>query len=46
LQKANNEYLKIGEKLSNERKIFIIDANESIEKTFDKVKNILDKYDF
>ena len=46
LKKANLEYLKISEKLSKERKIYVIDANESIEKTFEKVKNILDKYEF
>ncbi len=46
LKKANLEYLKVAEKLSKERKIYVIDANESIEKTFQKVKNILDKYDF
>lgn len=46
LKKANLEYLKVAEKLSKERKIYVIDANESIEKTFEKVKNILDKYEF
>jgi dTMP kinase len=46
LQKANKAYLQVAEKLKSERKIYIIDANESIEKTFDKVKNVLDKYEF
>jgi thymidylate kinase len=38
--------LEIAEKLKSEREIYIIDANESIEKTFDKVKTILDKFEF
>ena len=46
LQKANKAYLEVAEKLKSERKIYIIDANESIEKTFDKVKKVLDKYEF
>lgn len=46
LTKANEKYLEIAEKLKSERKIYIIDANESIEKTFENIKNILDKYDF
>ena len=46
LTKANKKYLEIAEKLKSERKIYIIDANESIEKTFDKVKNILDLFEF
>jgi len=46
LQKANKAYLEVAEKLQSERKIYIIDANESIEKTFENIKKILDKYDF
>ena len=46
LQKANKEYLQVAEKLKSERTIYIIDANESIEKTFENIKKILDKYDF
>jgi len=46
LTKANKEYLEITEKLKSERKIYVIDANGSIEETFEKIKNILDKYTF
>jgi len=46
LKKANQKYLEIAERLKPERKIYIIDANNSIEETFKKIKNILDKYDF
>lgn len=46
LTKANWKYLEVAEKLKWERKIYIIDANESIEKTFNNIKNILDKYEF
>jgi thymidylate kinase len=43
---VNYKYLEIAEKLKLERKIYLIDANESIEKTFKNLKNILDKYEF
>lgn len=46
LTKVNYKYLEIAEKLKLERKIYLIDANESIEKTFKNLKNILDKYEF
>ena len=46
LTKANIKYLEIAEKLKWERKIYIINANESIEKTFEKIKNILDNINF
>ena len=46
LQKANKAYLEVAEKLKSERKIYIIDANESIEITFENIKKILDKYEF
>ena len=46
LKKVNYKYLEIAEKLKLERKIYVIDANESIEKTFENIKSILDKYEF
>ncbi len=46
LQKVNNAYLQIAKRLKNKRKIYIIDANKSIDEVFLQIKNILDKYDF
>lgn len=46
LKKVNSKYFEVAKKLKSQRKIYIIDANESIEKTFENIKNILDKYEF
>ena len=46
LEKVNKKYLEVAEKLKNKRKIYIIDANKTIEEVFREVKNILDKYNF
>ena len=46
LEKVNKKYLEVAEKLKNKRKIYIIDANKSIEDVFKQVKEVLDKYDF
>jgi len=46
LEKVNNAYLKVAEKLKNKRTIFIIDANKNIDEVFMQIKNILDKYEF
>lgn len=42
LEKANQKYIEISKQLSDRRKIYLIDANWSIEETFEKVKTKLD----
>lgn len=46
LEKVNQKYIEIADKLKNlrHREIYLIDANWSIEETFLKVKDVLDKY--
>lgn len=46
LDKVNQKYINISKKLKElrNRNIYLIDANWDIEKTFDKVKEVLDKY--
>lgn len=46
LEKVNNKYLETAKKLQNKRKIYIIDANKSIEEVYKQITNILDKYKF
>ena len=46
LEKVNKKYLEVAGKFKNKRKIYIIDANKTIEEVFREVKNILDKYNF
>lgn len=46
LEKVNKKYLETAEKLKDKRKIYIIDANKSINEVYKQVKKILDKYDF
>lgn len=44
LSKVREKYLESANKLNYSRKIYIIDANKSIEEVFLDVKNILDEY--
>lgn len=44
LEKVKNKYIETAEKLKQERKIFIIDANKSIEEVFEDVKEVLERY--
>lgn len=44
LSKVKNKYLETVEKLKNERNIYIIDANHSIDEVHYEVKSILDSY--
>ena len=44
LTNARNKYLEVMERFKNERKIYIIDANKSIDEVFLQVKEILDLY--
>jgi dTMP kinase len=46
LEKVNNKYLEIAKKLEKQRKIYIINANKSINEVFLQIKTILDKYNF
>lgn len=43
LEKANEKYLEVAKKLGAERKIFLVDANGTIDEVFEKVKKVLDK---
>lgn len=43
LDKVWHKYIETFEKLKNERNIYLVDANESIEITWSRVKEILDK---
>jgi dTMP kinase len=44
LCKVQDKYLETAKKLKSERKIYIINANNSIDSVFDDLKNVLDKY--
>lgn len=44
LMKVKAKYLESAEKLKDQRKIYVIDANRSIQEVFIDVKNILDTY--
>lgn len=43
LMKVREKYLESTEKLSKERKIVIIDANQGIDEVFEQVKKVLEK---
>jgi thymidylate kinase len=43
LTKVREKYLEAIDRLKTQRKIYIIDANDDIEKVFDKTKNIINK---
>ncbi len=44
LEKVRNKYLESADKLKEKRRIYVIDANKSIEEVFREVTLILDKY--
>lgn len=44
LTNARNKYLEVMERFKNERKIYIIDANKSIDEVFLQLKEILNLY--
>lgn len=44
LAKVKEKYLQTAQQLQNERNIFIIDANGTVEEVFNQVKKVLDTY--